>query len=199
MEKLALSNPGIAFRLISNGLELIRTPGSGLESAVFSIFGRESMKDLLNVAYTDGENTVSGYTGVRGNIFGTRSRQYFFVNGRPVKSHVISSAVDEAYRTVTMKHQFPMCILMINVPSPKLDVNVHPAKTEVRFASERSVFTSVMNAVKNALLSENRTPDKIYYESAENERKEGNGFSTPGPRETLSGSVSFVEKPVENY
>ena len=198
VEKLALSNPGIAFRLISNGLELIRTPGSGLESAVFSIFGRESMKDLLNVAYTDGENTVSGYTGVRGNIFGTRSRQYFFVNGRPVKSHVISSAVDEAYRTVTMKHQFPMCILMINVPSPKLDVNVHPAKTEVRFASERSVFTSVMNAVKNALLSENRTPDKIYYESAENERKEGNGFSTPGSRETLSGSVSFVEKPVEN-
>ncbi|MBP5631176.1 MAG: DNA mismatch repair endonuclease MutL [Clostridia bacterium] len=198
VEKLALSNPGIAFRLISNGQELIRTPGSGLESAVFSIFGRESMKDLLNVAYTDGENTVSGYTGVRGNIFGTRSRQYFFVNGRPVKSLVIASAVDEAYRTVTMKHQFPMCILMISVPSSKLDVNVHPAKTEVRFASERSVFTSVMNAVKNALLSENRTPEKIPYVSPENERKENNDFSTSGPRETLSGAVSFVEKPVEN-
>ena len=198
VEKLALSNPGIAFRLISNGQELIRTPGSGLESAVFSIFGRESMKDLLSVAYTDGENTVSGYAGVRGNIFGTRSRQYFFVNGRPVKSPVISSAVDEAYRTVTMKHQFPMCILMISVPSSKLDVNVHPAKTEVRFASERSVFTSVMNAVKNALLSENRTPEKITYVSPENERKENNDFGTFGPREKLSGAVSFVEKPVEN-
>lgn len=198
VEKLALSNPGVAFRLISNGQEVLRTPGSGLEAAVFSIFGKESMKDLLSVAYTDGENTVNGFTGVRGNIFGTRSRQYFFVNGRPVKSHVISSAVDEAYRTVTMKHQFPMCILMISVPSSKLDVNVHPAKTEVRFASERNVFTSVMNAVKNALLSGNRAPEREPVQAPENEHSARDEFRTPEQRETLPGAVSFVEKPVEN-
>ena len=157
VQMLALANPDVAFRLISGGQELLRTPGSGLDSAVFSIFGRESMKDLLPVAYTDGENTVKGFTGVRDCIFGTRGRQFFFVNGRPVKSRLLAAALDEAYSTVTMKHRFPMCVLNVSVPVSKLDVNVHPAKTEVRFASERAVFSAVLTAVKNALLSENRS------------------------------------------
>ena len=180
LEKLALANPEISFKLISNGQEILRTPGNGLESAVYSIFGKECVKDLLPVSYTDGENKVSGFTGVRGNIFGTRSRQFFFVNGRSIKSSIISSAVDEAYRTVTMKHQFPMCILAVEVPSSRIDVNVHPAKTEVRFASERGVFSAVMNAVKNALLSENRTV-----------------FEAPKPEYKVPEGVSSVEKPVE--
>ncbi|MBO4325644.1 MAG: DNA mismatch repair endonuclease MutL [Clostridia bacterium] len=195
VEKLALANPNVSFRLISNGQEVLRTPGSGLESAVFSIFGKDCMKDLLPVAYSDGENSVSGFTGVRNNIFGTRSRQFFFVNGRPVKSAVIASAVDEAYRTVTMKHQFPMCILTVDVPASRLDVNVHPAKTEVRFASERAVFSAVMSGVKNALLEENRTPANHV---SENEHIQDRVFSTPEQQNSRPVGVSLVEKPVEN-
>jgi DNA mismatch repair protein MutL len=190
LEKLALANPDVAFRLISNGQEILRTPGSGLEAALYSIFGKEGSKDLLKVYYTDGENTVTGFTGVRGNIFGTRARQYFFVNGRAVKSRVISSAVDEAYKTVTMKHQFPMCVLSVNVPVSKLDVNVHPAKTEVRFASERSVFSTVYSALSNALLSENRTAQEPAKAPAQN--------LPPRSYDFPSGGVSTVEKPVEN-
>ncbi|MBO5076806.1 MAG: DNA mismatch repair endonuclease MutL [Clostridia bacterium] len=178
VQMLALANPDVAFRLISGGQELLRTPGSGLEAAVFSIFGREAMKDLLPVAYTDGENTVKGFTGVRDCIFGTRGRQFFFVNGRSVKSRLLASALDEAYSTVTMKHRFPMCVLNVSVPLSKLDVNVHPAKTEVRFASERAVFGAVLTAVINALLSENR--------------------SAPEPAENRVFSRPVVENPVEN-
>ena len=190
LEKLALANPEVAFRLISNGQEILRTPGSGLDAAVYSIFGKEAAKDLLKVYYSDGENTVSGFTGVRGNIFGTRSRQYFFVNGRSVKSRVISSAVDEAYKTVTMKHQFPMCILTVNVPVSKIDVNVHPAKTEVRFASERSIFSTVFSALSAALLTENSG----HSEPARTE----NRYFTKETSDFQRGGVSSVENPVEN-
>ena len=150
---------------------------------MFSIFGRESTKDLLPVAYTDGENTVKGFTGVRDCIFGTRGRQFFFVNGRPVKSRLLAAALDEAYSTVTMKHRFPMCILNISVPVTRLDVNVHPAKTEVRFASESSVYTSVLRALRNALFTENRVPSASDGDNA---------------AKTTQTGVSTVEKPVEN-
>ena len=200
LEKLALANPFVSIRLISNGQDIMRTPGSGLDAAVYSIFGKECVKDLLSVSYTDGENTVSGFTGVRSNIFGTRSRQFFFVNGRAVKSAVISSAVDEAYRTVTMKHQFPMCILTVEVPPTRIDVNVHPAKTEVRFASERSVFSAVMNGVRNALLEEHKTA-AFPVKSAPSEigHTPGTQIDASGHKNNEPVGVSSVEKPVENH
>ena len=183
MQTMALAHPDISFRLVSNGLEIMRTPGGNLENAVYSIFGAACLKDLVSVSYTDGENTVKGFAGVRSNIYGTRSRQIFFVNGRPVKSRLVSSAVDEAYTTVTMKHRFPMCILNISVPVTRLDVNVHPAKTEVRFASESSVYTSVLRALRNALFTENRVPSASDGDNAAKSPQTG---------------VSTVEKPVEN-
>lgn len=208
VQMLALANPDVAFRLISNGQEILRTPGSGLEAAVFSIFGREAMKDLLPVAYTDGENTVKGFTGVRDCIFGTRGRQFFFVNGRSVKSRLLASALDEAYSTVTMKHRFPMCVLNVSVPLSKLDVNVHPAKTEVRFASERAVFGAVLTAVKNALLSENRTAPAAFERGTapvadpaeESSAGQGAGpvASAPEPVENRIFSWPTVENPAEN-
>ena len=191
VQMLALANPDVAFRLISGGQELLRTPGSGLEAAVFSIFGREAMKDLLPVAYTDGENTVKGFTGVRDCIFGTRGRQFFFVNGRAVKSRVLAAALDEAYSTVTMKHRFPMCVLNVSVPVSKLDVNVHPAKTEVRFATERTVFSAVLTAVKNALLSENRVS-----RPAASEGEKDDVFSVPPVENSVENRREVWKTPV---
>lgn len=191
VQMLALANPDVAFRLISGGQELLRTPGSGLEAAVFSIFGREAMKDLLPVAYTDGENTVKGFTGVRDCIFGTRGRQFFFVNGRAVKSRVLAAALDEAYSTVTMKHRFPMCVLNVSVPVSKLDVNVHPAKTEVRFATERTVFSAVLTAVKNALLSENRVS-----RPAASEGEKNDVFSVPPVENSVENRREVWKTPV---
>lgn len=194
VEKLALANPRVSFRLVSNGQEVLRTPGSGLESAVYAIFGKEAMRDLLPVSYTDGENAVAGFAGVRGNIFGTRSRQFYFVNGRSVKSRVISSAVDEAYNTVTMKHRFPMCIITVRVPESKIDVNVHPAKTEVRFAAEHNVYNAVRSALSNALLLDNKTGSAT---GPSDNSALPSDFGTFKPHNFIPSGVSSVENPVE--
>jgi len=201
LEKMALAHPEVSFRLISNGQELLRTPGGELKTAVYSIFGKEVMNDLLNISYSDGENTVTGFAGVRGAVYGTRARQMFFVNGRLIKSKLISSAVDEAYKTVTMKHQFPLCILNITVPGTKVDVNVHPAKTEVRFSAERAIFSVVYNALHSGLLEDNREHTSGSFTGPDGYMSVGR-FQTPPDDYSADNSTGFapksVDKPVEN-
>ncbi|MBR5281040.1 MAG: DNA mismatch repair endonuclease MutL [Clostridia bacterium] len=157
VQKLAMANPNVSFRLISNGQEILRTPGGGdLRAAVYSIFGRETAANLLAVDYTENDVHVSGFVGVRDAVYGNRNRQIFYVNNRNIKSKLITAALDEAYQTVTMKHKFPFAVLHIQVAPGKVDVNVHPAKTEVRFAEESAVFRAVLHSVSSALLVDNR-------------------------------------------
>ena len=157
VQKLAMANPQVSFRLISNGQEILRTPGGGdLRASVYSIFGKETASNLLPVDYTEGDVRVYGFVGVRDAVYGNRNRQIFYVNQRNIKSKIITAALDEAYQTVTMKHKFPFALLHIQVAPGKVDVNVHPAKTEVRFADEGAVFRAVVHSVSNALLVDNR-------------------------------------------
>ncbi len=152
VSRLALAHPDINFKYISSGNEVIRTPGdNNLKNAVFCVYGREISKNLFEVVYDDGTYSITGYAGNRAVSRGNRQYQTVFVNGRYVRSPEVSKAVERAYETEIMKGKFPFFILDIRMNPAIVDVNVHPAKSEVRFAKSGEVFQAVHTAVKGAL------------------------------------------------
>ncbi len=158
LSKIAVSHPEISFRFIKDNKQELFTPGDNkLYSAVYSVFGKEFAASLLPVDYTLGGIGVRGYT-VR-PVWGRRNRtmQHFFVNGRYIRSLTCMGAIEEAYRNTIMEGKFPACVLFMDVPPDVVDVNVHPAKTEVRFSDDRLIYDALFFAIKNAILSEERT------------------------------------------
>ena len=156
VQREALAHPEISFRFLKDGAEQLHTSGDGdRRAAIYQILGRQLVNDMVPVESRWEKISVSGFvtkpTATRGN----RSFQYFFVNGRFIKSRTLSAAVEEAYKNQIMAGRFPACVLEIELPVQAVDVNVHPAKTEVRFLSERSVFDAVHYGVLSAL---NKTP-----------------------------------------
>lgn len=152
LQKMALAHPEISFRLVSSGQEVFRTPGDGsLKSAIYCIFGKIIAENILPVSYEMNGYKIEGYAGVKEAVSGNRARQIFFVNGRFIKSKVITTAVDEAYKTVVMKNKFPFIVINITVPLKMVDVNVHPTKIEVRFSNEGDVFKAVYRGVSNGI------------------------------------------------
>lgn len=160
MERMALSHPEIAFKLIRDGKQTITTPGDGkLEGAVYSVLGREFSASLVPVDLETDRILVQGLTCRPVSCKSSRNGQYFFLNGRYVKSGTITAALEQAYKNTVMVGKFPTAVLNVTVPFDSVDVNVHPAKTEVRFTDERRVFAAVYYAVKNALAAGDRRPD----------------------------------------
>ena len=151
MERIAISHPAVSFRLISDKKQILFTPGGDLRSAVYGIFGREISEKLTDCAFSEDNVKVTGLCGLKELTYGNRNRQLAFVNGRYVKSKTVSAAIDEAYKTLTMKGRFPFAVLNIEVPPSRVDVNVHPAKTEVRFADNNAVFRCVYHAIMGAV------------------------------------------------
>ena len=149
---LALSHPNVSFKLVRDGKEELHTPGDGqLKSAVYAACGREFALSLLPVAGADGEMRVEGFATKPLHSRGSRSMQTFFVNGRFVKSQLLTAALEESYANRQMKGKFPGCVLNVTLPFDTVDVNVHPAKTVVKFLNERTVFSLVHRAVSAAL------------------------------------------------
>jgi DNA mismatch repair protein MutL len=154
---LALSHPDISFKLLRDGNEVLHTPGDGrLQSAVYAAMGREFALHLLPIHGRGGEITVDGFVTQPLHGHGTRARQVFFVNGRFVKSQLLSAALEEAYRNQIMKGRFPGCVLHLNLPAGEVDVNVHPAKTVVKFLSDKAVFDAVYYTILDALNAEKK-------------------------------------------
>ena len=153
----ALAHPSVAFKLIKDGKEVLSTPGTGkLEAAVYCIYGRECAK-MAKVESRWEQYSLSGYVSKPTDSRPSRNLQTFFVNGRPVKSKLLVAALEEAYRNQMMVGKFPACVLHLNLPANMVDVNVHPAKTEVKFLNEKAVFDCVHYGVLGAL---NKTPDR---------------------------------------
>ena len=149
---LALSHPEVSFKLIKDGTQTLLTPGDGaLRSAVYVSLGREFTLSLVEVKGTDAELGVSGFITSPLSSRGTRAMQTFFVNGRLVKSQLLTAALEEAYANRMMKGKFPGCVLMVDLPHDMVDVNVHPAKTIVKFVGEKRVFDLVYHAAMHAL------------------------------------------------
>ena len=152
IQQQALAHPEISFRFLKDGQEQLHTDGQGDRmAAIYAIYGRELANNMLPVDGSWEKLRVRGFvtkpTATRGN----RAWQSFFVNNRYIKSRLLSAAVEEAYRNQIMVGRFPACVLEIDIPVQAVDVNVHPAKTEVKFLSEREVFDAVHYAVLSTL------------------------------------------------
>ena len=153
IDKTALSHPEIAFTYIRDGKQALKTSGDGkLLSAVYSVFGREFAGGLIPVDYRLDAIKVSGYISKPVHARPNRNMQNFFINGRYVKSRTAAVALEEAFKHSIMVGKFPSCVINIELPYEMIDVNVHPAKIEVRFINERPVFDAVYHAVKSSLL-----------------------------------------------
>ena len=152
MQHLALSHPDISFKFIKDGAEALLTPGDGrLESAVYAALGRDFARGLVPVSGSGGDVSVTGFVTAPLMGRGSRSMQVFFVNGRFIKSQLLTAALEEGYRNQIMKGRFPGCVLAVTLPVTAVDVNVHPAKTQVKFAREHDVFDAVYHTVLDAL------------------------------------------------
>ena len=153
IKKLALSHPEVSFKFIRDNKQELLTPGDGkMYSAIFSVFGKEFAKSLLPVDYEYENIKVTGFTVKPVLSRSNRSFQHFFINNRYVKSVTCTVSLEEAYKNSIMTGKFPACVLNIEVPPEIVDVNVHPAKIEVRFSDEKLIFDSLYFAIKNALL-----------------------------------------------
>ena len=158
--RCALGRPDVSLRCIRDGREEFFTPGDGrAESAVYALLGRETALGMLPVtAGAEGDAVrVHGFTGLPASGRGSRSAQYFFCNGRFIKSQLLQAAVEQAYKGTLLTGKFPSCVIYLEINPAAVDVNVHPAKTEVKFSDERAVFNAVHYAVLGAL-SEDRPP-----------------------------------------
>ncbi len=152
VEKIALSHPEIAMRLIVDGTMKIDTVGDGnLKNTVYSLFGKEFASKLLDCNIELDGIRVSGFIGRTDNVRANRNFQNFFINGRYIRSKTAMAALEQAYTSYIPPEKFPCCVLRIDVNPTAVDVNVHPAKLEVKFSNERPVFEAVYYAVRGAL------------------------------------------------
>lgn len=160
IEKIALSHPNISFKFIRDNKPELFTSGDGnIYSSVYTIFGKQFAAAMLPVDYELNGIHVAGYT-IK-PLFGRakRSFQNFFINGRYVRSYTCTRAVEDAYTNSIMEGKFPACVIMVTVPPNIVDVNVHPAKIEVRFSNDEIIYNTVYFAIKNALLAGNLPAD----------------------------------------
>lgn len=152
VEKIAVSHPEISFRFIRDGKQTLITSGNGeLRDAIYSVFGREFAQSLIPVDYTNNNMRVSGFVTKPSMSRKSRGMQFFFINSRLVKTQTAMAALEQAYRNSIMVGKYPGCVLNIECDSSFVDVNVHPAKIEVRFANEKPVFDLVYYATKSAI------------------------------------------------
>lgn len=182
VDKAALSHPEVAFTYIRDGKQTLKTHGDGkLLSAIYSVFGREFANGLMPVNYELNSVSVSGYISKPVHSRPNRNMQNFFINGRYVKSRTAMAAIEEAYKGSIMVGKFPSCVLNISLPYEMIDVNVHPAKIEVRFVNERPVFDAVYHAVKSSLLqNDSKKHASFKNNTAFNDIKKFNPFKDGG-------------------
>ena len=159
MEQLALSHPEISFKYIQNKQVKLHTSGNyNVKDVIYSVYGRDMAKALLEISYENDFMKIEGYAGKPEVSRGNRSFENYYVNGRFVKNNIITKAIEDAYKGFVMQHKFPFVSLQIQMTGNDLDVNVHPRKLEVRFARGAEVYDAVYEAVHNALLHRELIP-----------------------------------------
>lgn len=152
MEQLALSHASVSFKYILNGQVRFQTTGRGeLKEIIYQIYGRDIARELLPVSYHDGELSIQGFIGKPIISRGNRNYENYYINGRYVKDKIIMKGIEEGYRTFMMQHQYPFTCLYYTLPGTQVDVNVHPAKMEVRFAFQEDIYFHTKEAIIQAL------------------------------------------------
>lgn len=191
LRKITMSHPDIAFKFIRDNRVDFNSSGDGeLFSAVYAVYGRDFARDLMPVSYESGGIRVEGFAIKPLYSKNNRSFQNFFVNGRYVQSKLCSSALESAYTNMIMTGKFPACVLMIGVSPASMDVNIHPAKAQVRFTDEKAVSDAIYFAVKNAMIQ-----DGLIYEF---ELKSSvQDWKKPLPAEDDSVQQEFMFTPID--
>ena len=162
VERVALSHPEIAFRLICDGQVKLETAGDGkLLSAIYAVFGRDFSNRLIEVNGEYDGISVKGYVGRSDNVKSNRNSEIFYINKRYIKSRTASAAIEQAYTSYMPSEKFPVCVLFLSLNPNRVDVNVHPAKLEVKFSNEKPVFEAVYYAVKQALEENTARPEIV--------------------------------------
>ena len=152
IEKTAIANPGISFRLISNGRSVFFSNGNGsIKDIIYSMYGREMSESLVPVEASDGALRVSGFIAKPIVARANRSDEYYYVNGRYIRNKTVTKAIEDAYAPFLMQHKYPFTVLFLDVEKDLVDINVHPAKLEVRFKDSVDVYDIVYHAVKRTL------------------------------------------------
>ncbi len=196
--RCALGRPDVSVRCIRDGEEQFFSPGDNrMESCIYSLLGRDAARALLACSGENEGVRVEGYISSPGAGRGNRTQQHFFCNGRAIRSAALQAALEQAYRNTLLTGRFPACVLYVTLSNAAVDVNVHPAKTEVKFTHEKQVFDAVYYAARSALEREDRTaevrlspgtrkaaePKQDFYQtmtSAEFHARTQGGAPTPG-------------------
>ena len=152
LDKLAIVNPDVSFTFLKDGRRELFTPGNGdLRAAVYAVFGRDAASDLLPLSYEGEGITITGFLGRPENCRPNRNFQNFFVNGRNIRSKVMTAALDDGCKSYVEREKHLFCVLLLDLNGNLVDVNVHPAKMEVKFSNERQIYSAVYFAVRSAL------------------------------------------------
>ncbi|MBO5653660.1 MAG: DNA mismatch repair endonuclease MutL, partial [Clostridia bacterium] len=173
MEKIAMSHPEVAIRFVADGVTKFSTPGDGqLLHVLHALYGRDFSSRLLPVEGKVGEIAVTGYIGRPDNAKANRNHQNAFINGRYVKSKTVLAAIERAFTSYMAPERFPVAVLCLSVPGFAVDVNVHPAKLEVKFSDEKQVFEAVYYAIRNTLESDTCRPYMTFGKETKKEEKD---------------------------
>jgi len=168
VERAAVSHPEISFKFISNGVVKFSTSGDGkLYNSIYSVYGRAFASSLAEISSKSEGISVNGYVSSPAFTRGNRGMQLFYVNERPVRSKLLTAALEQAYDTYLPSGKYPSCVLNVNIHSAYVDVNIHPSKLEVKFSDERSVFSAVYYSVRSVLENDIKRPS-LSYEKKEN-------------------------------
>ena len=152
MERMALSHPDISFKFINNGQTKLHTSGNGnKKDLIYHVFGRDITSSLLQIEQENELFKVSGFIGKPNVSRGNRNYENYFINGRYIKSALLSKAIEEGYKGFMMQHQYPFCVLYFEINSELIDVNVHPTKMELRFTQNEAIYKSIYEIVRGAL------------------------------------------------
>lgn len=185
MTRLALSHPEISFQFINNGQSRLHTSGNGnLKDVIYHVYGREIAANLLEVDHEEKGIHITGYLGAPLISRGNRNFETYFINGRYIKNQVVYKAIEDAYKDFSMQHKYPFVVLHIAIDGTAVDVNVHPAKMELRFSNQQEVYNAVFAAVDQTLHKKELIPDVKLEEPAKTPEKpvpRGVSFETSVP------------------
>ncbi len=160
MERLALSHPGVSFKFINNGQTKMHTSGNSREKdMIYHIYGRDITAGLLEIDHKNEYFHVRGFIGKPLISRGNRNFENYFINGRYIKSALLSKSIEEAYKGFLMQHQYPFCVLYFSMDTDLLDVNVHPTKMELRFSNNEAIYKTLFEIIRGALTHKDFIPE----------------------------------------
>lgn len=194
VDRMAISHPEISFRFIRDGKQILITSGNGdLKSTVYSVLGKEMSDSLMSVDYSFNDMRITGFVSKPTASRKSRAGQYFYINNRIVKSKTAMAALEQAYKNTIMVGRFPACVLNIELNPAQVDVNVHPAKTEVRFANEKPIFDLVYCAVKTAIEND-RTVKEVEFKENPIYRQESKNVYQNNDNKSFQAKFDFFKK-----